>query len=146
MDTELKPPSERLDPLVLGVSASAPLADATRRALLAQQTACAAVETAEKMAERARLMFTTLENGPHPSGMLTCRLTATNGLLELVSKAAHTIWTSHRSEIRVMCLELWDEELMRGWLLMDSTGRWLASAAAFRTHGRQASGRAGLVC
>ena len=139
MDTELEHPSERLDPLVLGVLASAPLADATRRALLAQQTACAAVETAEKMAERARLMFTTLENGPHPSGMLTCRLTATNGLLELVSKAAHTIWTSHRSEIRVMCPELWDEELMRGWLLMDSTGRWLASAAAFRTVGKRAA-------
>ena len=108
MDTKLKHPSERLDPLVLGVSASAPLADATRRALLAQQTACAAVETAEKMAERARLMFTTLENGPHPPGMLSCRLTATNGLLELVSKAAHTIWTSHRSEIRAVAV--WPEE------------------------------------
>ena len=111
----------------------------TRRALLDQQTACAAVETAEKMAERARLMFTTLENGPHPSGMLSCRRTATNGLLELVSKAAHTIWTSQRSEIRAMCPELWDEELMRGWLLMDSTGRWLTSAAAFRTVGKRAA-------
>ena len=70
MDTELENPSERLDPLVLGVYASAPLTDVTRRALLEQQTARAAGETAEKMAERARLMFTTLENGPHPSGML----------------------------------------------------------------------------
>ena len=139
MDTELENPSERLDPLVLGVSASAPLTDVTRRVLLDQQTACAAVETAEKMAERARLMFTTLENGPHSSGMLSCRRTSTNGLLELVSKAAHTIWTSHRSEIRAMCPELWDEELMRGWLLMDSTGRWLASAAAFRTVGKRAA-------
>ena len=139
MNTELENPSERLDPLVLGVSASAPLTDVTIRVLLDQQTACAAVETAEKMAERARLMFTTLENGPHSSGMLSCRRTSTNGLLELVSKAAHTIWTSHRSEIRAMCPELWDEELVRGWLLMDSTGRWLASAAAFRTVGKRAA-------
>lgn len=139
MDTELENPSERLDPLVIGVFASAPLTDATRRVLLEQQTACAAVETVEKMAERARLMFMTLENGPHPSGMLPCRLHATNGLLELVSKAAHTIWTSHRSEIRVMCPELWDEELVRGWLLMDSMERWLATGAAVRTVGKRAA-------
>ena len=75
MDTELENPSEPLDPLVLGVSTSAPLTDVTRQVLLAEQTACAAVETAEKMAERARLMFTTLENGPHPSGMRSCRRT-----------------------------------------------------------------------
>ena len=139
MNTELENPSEQLDPLVVGVFASAPLTDATRRVLLEQQTACAAVETAEKMAERARLIFMTLENGPHPAGMLPCRLHATNGLLELVSKAAHTIWTSHRSEIRVMCPELWDEELVRGWLLMDSMEQWLATGAAVRTVGKRAA-------
>ena len=139
MDTELENPSEPLDPLVLGVYTSAPLTDVTRQVLLAEQTACTAVETAEKMAERARLMFTTLENGPHPSGMRSCRRTATHGLIELVATAAHAIWTSHRSEIRAMCPELWDEELLRGWPLMDSTGRWLASAEAFRTVGKRAA-------
>ena len=139
MNTELENPSERLDPLVVGVFASAPLTDATRRVLLEQQTACAAVETAEKMAERARLMFVTMQNGPHSSGMLPCRLCATNGLLELVSTAAHALWTAHRSEIRAMCPELWDEELTRGWLLADSLGRWFDTGAAVRTVGKRAA-------
>ena len=139
MNTEMENPLERLDPLVFGEIASAPLADATRRVMHEQQTACAARETADQMAERARLMFMTFSNGPHSSGMLSGRVYATNGLLELVSKAAHAIWTSHRSEIRATCPELWDEELVRGWLLMDSMGRWLATGAAARTVGKRAA-------
>ena len=139
MDTEVEEPAEQLDPLVLGCFGSAPLADATRRVLLEQQTAFASLENAEKMAERAQLMFMTLENGPHASGMLPCRHVATNGLLELVSKAAHSIWTAHRSKIQAKCPELWDEELLRGWLVSDALGRWQDTGAAARSVGKRAA-------
>ena len=139
MDTEPDDPTVQLDPLVVGHFASGELSDLARRMLLEQQSHHQAGETAEKMAERARLMFVTLQNGPHSSGMLPCRLCATNGLLELVSKAAHALWTAHRSEIRAMCPELWDEELTRGWLLADSLGRWFDTGAAVRTVGKRAA-------
>ena len=139
MDTEPDDPTVQLDPLVVGHFASGELSDLARRMLLEQQSHLQAGETAEKMAERARLMFVTMQNGPHSSGMLPCRLCATNGLLELVSTAAHALWTAHRSEIRAMCPELWDEELTRGWLLADSLGRWFDTGAAVRTVGKRAA-------
>ena len=44
MNTEMENPLERLDPLVFGEIASAPLADATRRVMHEQQTGAPALE------------------------------------------------------------------------------------------------------
>ena len=112
-----------------------------RQALRQQlaDSASAALETTEKMTERARLMFLTLPNGPHSSGMPGCRVRATNGTLELVAKVAHTCWTAHKDEIRTMCPQLWDEELLRGWLLMDSLAQRPKAELAARTVGKRAA-------
>ena len=129
----------QLDPLIIGFSDSAPLTDVSRRFFLQTQMDKAALETTEKMTERARLMFLTLPNGPHSSGMPGCRVRATNGTLELVAKVAHTCWTAHKDEIRTMCPQLWDEELLRGWLLMDSLAQRPKAELAARTVGKRAA-------
>ena len=94
MGSQVEHTTLELDPMVIGCGASAPLTDATRRVMMQAQMDMAALETTEKMAERARLMFLILQNGPHSSGMMPYRMQATNGALELVAKVAHTVWTA----------------------------------------------------
>ena len=91
MDSAAENATVQLDPAIVGSFGSAPLTGVRTQMLLQEQSAWVALETKGKMAERAELMFLTLDNGPHSSGMSRCRVDATNATLELVGQVAHAV-------------------------------------------------------
>ena len=95
------------------------------------------------MKERAENMFLNQPNGPHASGLLAVQARPTNSLLELARKAAHGLWVAEESRIKAACPELWDEELMRGWLLSDALGCAPKDEATARTVGKRAATQIG---
>lgn len=134
-----------LEPARHGAILHGPMSSPLRRTLVSLQKDQVELETSAAMTKRAEAMFLTLPNGPHRSGMVHVRVLATNSLLELVRKTAYAVWVARDAEIKVACPELWDEELLRGWLLADALGHTPLTELAARTIGKRAATRIGAV-
>ena len=130
-----------LEPASHGAILSGPMSSPLRRTLVSLQKDQVELETSAAMTKRAEAMFLTLPNGPHRSGMVHVRVLATNSLLELVRKTAYAVWVARDAEIKVACPKLWDEELLRGWLLADALGHTPLTELAARTIGKRAATR-----